>query len=273
MKGSRFFSLLGACLLLATLLIPQSSWAKESTCLQCHGAQSGQLGEPVPLWRESIHAANGISCHDCHGGDPTLMSQEAMSPERGFVGAPVETAIPDFCGRCHVGVKDDYLQSAHGQALGSGGPQCVTCHGNHKVMTASPDLINPQDCTRCHSYGRAEDIKAAVVATDQMIGSLSDNLSGLHRLGIDVKELRGKLFSLRNEFHRLFHSVDVDRVREKTADFQERIGQIRQEEETIQTMLHRRKLVGGGVAALLVLAGVLAALIRGSYHEEEQKKS
>ncbi len=260
----------GIGLFLLLLAVPGPVLAAETSCLQCHGAQSGRFGEPVPLWRQSIHAANGISCHNCHGGDPTVMSMDAMSPERGFRGVPAKTDIPDFCGRCHIGVKEDYLQSAHGKALGKGGPQCVTCHSNHKVVAASPALINPQSCTRCHDYGRAADIKAAVTSTDQMIGGISDDLAGLHHLGIDVKEMQGKLFSLRNEFHRLFHEVDAEKVRQQTADFQQRLGQIRQQVTVIQERLDQRKLVGGGVIALLVLAGVLAALIRKSYHEEER---
>jgi len=253
---------------LLILLAPAALFAQETVCIQCHGAQPGRLGEPVKLWQESIHAANGISCHDCHGGDPTDFAN-AMSPAKGFLGAPENDAVPGFCGRCHVGVKEDYLQSAHGRALGRGGPQCVTCHGNHRVVAASPELINPQDCTRCHTYGRAEEIKSAVAATDGLIGSLDEDLAGLHRLGIDTKELRGELFAQRNEFHRLFHSVEVERVRSQTAAFQQRLGQIREQVTAIEDRLERRKFWGGIAVALLVLGGILALLIFKTYREEE----
>ena len=155
----------------------------ETVCLQCHGKQAGRFGAPVGAWRSSIHAANGISCHNCHGGDPSDMAM-AMRPERGFLGAPKESTIPEFCGRCHVGVKEDYLASAHGRALGRGGPQCVTCHSNHAVRKATPDLINSQSCSRCHDYGRAEEIKASVVETDRRITELEQSLAGLRRTGI-----------------------------------------------------------------------------------------
>ena len=74
---------------------------EEIVCIRCHGALPGRLGEPVKLWRGSIHAANGIACNDCHGGDPKDAAN-AMSPARGFLGAPKETAIPAFCGRRHI---------------------------------------------------------------------------------------------------------------------------------------------------------------------------
>jgi hypothetical protein len=257
-------------LLLLILLLPAALLAQETVCIECHGGLPGQLGEPVELWRQSIHAANGISCHGCHGGDPTDFAM-AMSPERGFIGVPQEEEIPGFCGRCHVGVKEDYLQSAHGQALGQGGPQCVTCHDNHDVRKATPDLINPQDCSRCHDYGRADEIKSAVVETDRMISDLEQALKALHRIGIATSEMRGELFSLRNDFHRLFHSVDVEKVRGQTATFQQELDRIRGEVGVIEDELDRRKLWGGGVVALLVLGGILALLIHKAYLEEERR--
>jgi hypothetical protein len=264
-------SLVKNCLpLLLVLLLPSALAAQETVCIQCHGGQSGRLGEPVALWQQSIHAANGISCHGCHGGDPTDFAM-AMSPERGFIGVPPEEEIPGFCGRCHVGVKEDYLQSAHGQALGLGGPQCVTCHGNHAVKAATPDLINPQDCSRCHDYGRADEIKSAVVETDRRIADLELALKVLYRLGIATSEMQGELFSLRNDFHRLFHSVEVEKVRGQTASFQRELDRIRGDVVAIEDELDRRKLWGGGVVALLVLGGILALLIHKAYLEEERR--
>jgi hypothetical protein len=240
----------------------------ETVCIHCHGAQPGRLGAPVKEWRGSIHAANGISCHGCHGGDPTDAAM-AMSPQRGFLGVPAEKAIPEFCGRCHVGVKEDYLASAHGRALGRGGPQCVTCHGNHAVRTATPELINQKDCSRCHEYGRADEIKSAVVETDRKINGIEGSLAALRRIGIATKEMDGELFALRNRFHRLFHSVDVEKVRGQTSGFDAELGKIRDRVAVIEAELARRKLWGAGVVALLVVGGILALLLHRSYMDDE----
>jgi hypothetical protein len=254
-------------LLLHLLSTPSLGQVPETVCIQCHGGQSGRLGAPVKEWRGSVHAANIISCHSCHGGDPTDMAM-AMSPERGFLGVPKDEAIPDFCGRCHPGVKEDYLASAHGRALGRGGPQCVTCHGNHAVRTATPDLINRQSCTRCHDYGRAEEIKSAVVETDRRITELEQSLASLHRIGITTREMSGELFAVRNEFHRLFHSVDVEKVRSRTAGFQAQLGMVRDRVAAIEAKLQRRKLWGGAVVVLLMLGGTLAWLLHRAYMED-----
>jgi hypothetical protein len=267
MRGKHLISQIKRILFLLPMLLPGVLCAQETVCIKCHSSLPGRLGEPVKLWRGSIHAANGISCNNCHGGDPTDMAM-AMSPARGFLGKPSETAIPGFCGRCHVGVEEDYLKSAHGRALGHGGPQCVTCHSNHHVVDATPDLINIRSCTRCHSYGRAEEIKSAVASTDGMISTLEKQLDDLHRLGIDTKELKGELFSLRNRFHRIFHTVDVEMVRSQTAGFQVDIGKIRASAEAIEKKLERRKLWGGIAVALLICGGILSLLIYRSYRHE-----
>ncbi|WP_035058021.1 cytochrome c [Desulfuromonas sp. TF] len=263
--GALFFLIV--CLIAA----PGFVRAQETVCIECHKAQPGRLGEPVEAWRSSIHAANGVSCHGCHGGDPTDFAM-AMSPERGFVGVPAKEEIPDFCGRCHVGVQEDYLNSAHGQALDAGGPQCVTCHGNHAVQKATQELINQQDCTRCHEYGRAEEIKTAVTETDRMITSLGDDLNSLHRLGIATKEMEDRLFSLRNQFHRVFHTVEVEKVRQVTGGIQQELTQVRSTVDEIGETLQQRKFYGGIAVLLLLAISIVASLLRKTYHEEENRK-
>jgi len=243
--------------------------AEETVCIQCHGGQEGRLGAPVAAWRESIHAQNGISCHDCHGGDPTDFAM-AMSPERGFLGKPGYTEVPAFCGRCHIGVKEDYLASAHGRALEAGGAQCVICHQNHRVQKASIDLINEESCSRCHAYDRAKVIKTAVGGTDRMLASMETDLKMLAKQGIAVKTMEDKTFALRNDFHRLFHSVDVEKVRQETTSFQERGAEIQTQIDAVHDKLGQRKLMGGIVAGLLFLASLICFLMRKTYHQEEE---
>jgi hypothetical protein len=136
------------------------------------------------------------------------------------------------------------------------------------VSMATPELINSRDCSRCHEYGRAEEIKSAVVETDRRITGLEQQLSSLHRIGIATKEMESELFALRNRFHRLFHNVEVEKVRSQTAGFQAELGKIRGRIAVIEAELNRRKLWGGVVVALLVLWGILAWLLHRSYMEE-----
>ena len=236
----------------------------ENVCIRCHGAQPGRLGEPVKLWRESIHAANNVACNGCHGGDPQD-AVNAMSPARGFLGAPEETAIPAFCGRCHVGVAKDYLSSAHGRALGKGGPTCVTCHGNHLVVKATLDIINEKRCSACHDYERARTIKEAMQQTEGLIVSIGGRIDSYKWEGVDTDRLEKGLFSVRNRFHTLFHNVDVGMVKRESARINTELNSIAGSLDKIDEQRKKRKLAGAAVVGGALLAALVFYLLRKSY--------
>lgn len=255
-------------LLLALLCaIPCKAPAAENTeivCIQCHGAQSRRLGDPVRLWRQSIHAENGIACNNCHGGDPKDAAN-AMNPSRGFLGAPKEKDIPAFCGRCHVGVMNDYLSSAHGRALGRGGPTCVTCHGNHSVVKASLTLINETSCSRCHSFERARVIRDAMQETENQIVAIDKTINLLKQEGVDTDRLEKALFAVRNRFHTLFHDVDVEKVRRDstyiTAELKKQENILR----GIEAEHQQRRLYGVAAVVAALFAALFLRLLKKTY--------
>lgn len=259
-------SALAWCLLLfVPALFPTFAGGQEQTvCIQCHGAQPGKIGLPVQKWRGSIHAGNGISCHDCHGGDPKD-AVNAMSPERGFVGVPAETGIPAFCGRCHVGIMNEYLKSAHGQALGHGGPTCVTCHGSHEVMKATLEFINEKNCSRCHPYDRAAAIKDAMVLTEEQIAAVEGKLERFRGEGVDTEAREKSLFDLRNRYRRLFHDVDIVRVKQESGLIQRELGVIHQGLLLLDERNQRRKIAGAVVVGGLLAAALLANLLKKTF--------
>ncbi len=237
---------------------------ERTVCLACHGSQTGRGGRPVAPWQNSIHAANGISCNHCHGGDPSD-STNAMRPARGFLGVPAEAAIPAFCGRCHVGIRDDFLNSAHGRALGRGGPTCVTCHGSHDVRKVTLDIINEKRCSSCHPYARARAIKEAMAPNENRLVQIERELSSLRGRGVDTAGQEKSLFALKNRYHRLFHNVDVARVtREATAIGKELDAQ--QDTVTKQQRVQQQRKVWGGVAVgFLLVVALTCRLLKKSY--------
>jgi len=236
----------------------------ENVCIRCHGAQPGRLGEPVKLWRESIHAANNVACNGCHGGDPQD-AVNAMSPARGFLGAPEETAIPAFCGRCHVGVAKDYLSSAHGRALGKGGPTCVTCHGNHLVVKATLDIINEKRCTACHGYERARIIREAMQQTEGLIVSMGERIDSYKGEGVETDRLEKGLFSVRNSFHSLSHNLDAEMVKRESARINTELNSISDSLGKIDEQRKHRKLAGAVVVGGALLAALILYILRRSY--------
>jgi Cytochrome c3 len=253
--------------LLAALVLALSLPAaaqEEIVCIQCHGAQTGRLGDPVKFWRESIHAANGIACNDCHGGDPKDLVN-AMSPSRGFLGAPKAVNIPAFCGRCHVGVEKDYRQSAHGRALGKGGPTCVTCHSNHKVLKASLDIINEKTCTQCHTFERARIIRDAMRQTEEKIVAIDGKIAAFKEEGVDADRLEKGLFAVRNRFHALFHEVDVAKVKGASAQINGELNKLDTELAKIAAQHRKRKLAGAVVVGAALLTALFCYFLRKTF--------
>jgi hypothetical protein len=233
-------------------------------CIQCHSVQPGRLGEPVKLWRGSIHAANGVACNNCHGGDPKD-AVNAMSPARGFLGVPKEKDIPAFCGRCHVGVAGDFMKSAHGRALRKGGPTCVTCHSNHLVVKATLDIINEKNCGRCHSYDKVRVIRETMQATESRIISLDERIEVYKGEGVDTDRLEKGLFAVRNSFHTLFHDVDVNAVTRESARINADLDNVDRSLAAIGSQKEKRKKAGAAVIALALVASLLFYLLRKSY--------
>jgi hypothetical protein len=237
---------------------------EEIVCITCHARLKGRLSDPVQLWRGSIHAANGITCDKCHGGDPKD-SANAMSPERSFIGAPKEHDVPSFCGRCHRGIRDDYARSAHGSSLGHGGPTCVTCHSNHAVVKASIELINEKLCGRCHSFDRARVIREALQQTEYRIHTLENDILHYKTRGVDTDSLDKSLFAMRNRYHSLAHVVDVNRIKGESGRINDELNRLEKALKKIDEEFARRRILGVFIVGIALLSALLFYLLRKSY--------
>lgn len=164
-------------LLLPVLLLTGAAWPKDS-CLECHSALEGRLGEPAKLFKDDIHGHRGFGCASCHGGDPASMDAKvSMSPARGFRGPIARRAVPELCARCHsdadlihrfkpqqrVDQLAQYRTSVHGKRLAQGDTAvatCSDCHHAHGIREARDPLSPvhplrlPETCARCHADPR-----------------------------------------------------------------------------------------------------------------------
>jgi len=212
----------------------KTPWAErprveQSACIDCHASALMKADfQKIPgEWRQSWHYQNRVACQDCHGGDPKDAAK-SMAPESGFIGVPKPKQVPEFCGKCHIGIKDNYLESGHGKALMTTGrgPNCVLCHGSHNIQKASIDIISPKLCGVCHKYDRAKDMKASLLLTEQKINDIGKSLETLKAGLISTQDEDKVLFQTQAEFRTLFHTVDVKLVQEKTGEFSKRLNAI-----------------------------------------------
>jgi len=133
------------------------------TCGTCHGDEALAKRHSIPvvdayqLYMDSIHgraltrsgllvAANCSSCHGSHGILPPTNPKSKV----------YRTTIPNTCGTCHAGVKEEYFKGIHGQALEEGhlkAPVCVDCHSAHQIArvdTTPWKLQAIRECGTCH---------------------------------------------------------------------------------------------------------------------------
>ena len=111
------------------------------TCGACHGqkfvmASSGISSAPFNSYQQSVHgkavaAGSGKAavCTDCHGEHDILAATNPKSPISKF-------NVPVTCAKCHDNVRQEYVQSIHGQAIARGNwqaPVCTDCHGIHTI--------------------------------------------------------------------------------------------------------------------------------------------
>jgi nitrate/TMAO reductase-like tetraheme cytochrome c subunit len=267
--GKIFMKCLFALFLaLAFAAAGQAAENHEPVCIQCHDSDMMKPAfRKIPgEWRQSWHNQNGVTCHDCHGGDPKDAAM-AMSPLRGFVGAPAYRAVPEFCGKCHVGILKNYAESGHGKALKSSGrgPNCVTCHGSHGIQKANLDIINEQRCAQCHSYERARIMKQALFSTEQKIRDIEKALKKLSTQGISTEEQDKALFRTEAEYRTLFHTVDVSLVKEKTDGFVRQLDVLKNKADSLFAELRSRRNFSGLLMLLFAGAGIVAYALAKTY--------
>ncbi|UCG78737.1 MAG: cytochrome C [Nitrospirota bacterium] len=234
---------------------------EEGVCVDCHTAEDMREDYlTIPQeWKRSIHFDNGVSCHDCHGGDPDDAAVSCGTPHSGFVGTPEHIGIPDMCGKCHIGIKDSFNSGGHGKALKTTGegPNCVTCHGSHAIQKANIDIINQVQCQKCHSYERAKIMKQALFMTEKRIGDLEDSIIELKNAGASTEEEERALFRTHAEFRTLFHSIDVNLVKNRTDEFTKKLDELETAIASIYDDLTFRRNFSGFLLLLFASMSVI----------------
>jgi len=161
----------------------------ETSCVTCHAELDDSEQSPAALAKQDVHFAAGLSCNDCHGGNPRagFDGDPEAAHDASFRGKPDRLATPLFCARCHadaaymkrfdpqarVDQHSEYVTSVHGRRNAAGDPNvatCVDCHGMHGVLAVKDPRASvyplhvAETCARCHSnqelmatYGRRGD--------------------------------------------------------------------------------------------------------------------
>jgi hypothetical protein len=146
-----------------------------ANCTGCHVTLKQKAGAAHSYrdWELSKHAAAGVSCVNCHGGDSEAeLADDAhihmeFSGNRQAMNAARHLVLSQGCGNCHHRERESFRQSPHQRALEAGklAADCTTCHGVLGTESLTPTNIRDA-CSRCH--GGTELGSAVVVALNLM---------------------------------------------------------------------------------------------------------
>ncbi|MCK6477193.1 MAG: hypothetical protein L6Q35_10220 [Phycisphaerales bacterium] len=141
---------------------PQHKLNSLFLCGDCHRKHrpSERDGDPtgrIDDYLDSTHArattkgglAIAATCVSCHGAHEALPSKDPRS----FVN---RANVPETCGKCHIGVLEEYAMSVHGKKHAQenlNAAVCTDCHTAHQISQVDSsgfllDVIN--ECGRCH---------------------------------------------------------------------------------------------------------------------------
>ena len=191
-RGHDFLRTVLPVVVVILTLFTLSSAQKKSSCIDCHSKlEDPRLSAPAKLFENDVHRGRGLSCNDCHGGDPNAPTSEAAKdPRKGYLGKPRTLDIPAYCGKCHsdanlmkrfnpslrVDQESEYYTSVHGKLLKTGEQKvatCISCHTVHGIRAVSDPLssvypLNVADtCAKCH--GKADYMQSFKIPSDQVV--------------------------------------------------------------------------------------------------------
>jgi formate-dependent nitrite reductase cytochrome c552 subunit len=124
-------------------------------CIDCHKDPAFKVQHPKLYnyfvdYDNSVHGVAGISCSDCHGGNPNTRD---LTQAHDNVLAPVKfDQIPNTCGQCHIEQRDAFVTSDHYRILEEDGtaPNCATCHGAMEMDFIFVTRVK-STCLFCHN--------------------------------------------------------------------------------------------------------------------------
>lgn len=229
-----------AILLLSTLLllvlVPRKNLSAEDakdSCVECHSQASflvtnKKLYDYFQRWGSSVHKQEGVTCVDCHGGNPRSPDKEKA--HGGDLDAAKASSavnfrnIPKTCGGCHEDIYEGFRESTHFEHVVSKdqedqGPTCVTCHGSLNVAVLNVNTVE-ETCRNCHNEETENSPENAEEAR-----ALLNRFLSIHRYYRYIAK-RGEPTETKRFFEEFdaqihdlsvtWHTFDLDAIGEKT---------------------------------------------------------
>ena len=181
-------------------------------CVACHKNN----GEEAMLYADSIHAAKGISCSRCHGGNASASEKEAGHSGQ-FVGKPDSAQTIRTCGSCHTAELTLFKTSRHfPEKKGTARLDCVQCHGAHTTGSPSRNFSFAYFCSGCHGLEYLPELNRPFQKMLEVADAQNDAVNAMRKSGSTPD---AEAVSLRQQTRKLVgeivHGTDYEGGREK----------------------------------------------------------
>ena len=235
--GATGLSVLLLMLPLAALAPPghASRTTDANTCEACHSdpdlmVTNKKLYDYYREWSRSIHHQEGVTCDECHGGNPRAPAKKAAHGDGISESDPSSGIyfknVPDTCGSCHDAILAGFRESNHYKHVEKKrgekqGPTCVSCHGAIDSEVLDVDTV-VMSCERCHNEKSGNHPENPEKAQDILNRFLS-----IHRFyryitvraePQEAKAFFGMIDPKMEELSVTWHTFDLEKIDKKTAD-------------------------------------------------------
>ena len=142
------------CSPLVIVILLATSLALADQCQDCHSSSVFKVKNKALYdyhvgYETSVHGLAGLSCVDCHGGDPLTTDQDLAHV--GVRDRVKDPRIPETCGQCHEAQFQAFTGSDHFQVAGRDRKtlNCQICHGSMEMDVTFVGRVH-RKCMKCH---------------------------------------------------------------------------------------------------------------------------
>ena len=244
------------CLLgtLAVCLSASASAGDSTSCEDCHSdpkffVEYQKLYRYYQDWLSSPHRRGGVTCDDCHGGDPAapekVDAHEGVMPVSDPRSGLFYRNQPETCGECHKKESRQFEQSEHYRALVNqhGAPTCSTCHSAMNRKPYYRDIVE-NTCRVCHYENNDDDLPPVADKANEILHRLNIakgymNWTRTHFQAMGWPgETRQLVKSLTDKYQAIItrgHTFELEDTEQASIDLLSRLKAVyRQTEEEVQ---------------------------------------
>lgn len=258
---SALLILFSYCGYLQPELLAEKKPSETDYCVECHKGLSGSLKTAVDDWKKSRHSKIG-TCNICHQGNSGINDKrQAKAPASGYIGRPDRRMNIDFCGRggCHSEHINNFKIGPHYKImLRDGKPDCLSCHGFHRIEMPSSVIIKETACIKCHSREDFGNFTMILGNMEKGMEKVSENIDYLKSKSIDVVPYQKRYVQSKVFLNQFVHSMSKEDIKSTRKIIELQIENLSRETSGLYSLTKRLDIFYIIIVSfgLIVIAGI-----------------